>query len=164
MKKTITIILAITLISILALSLSGCLMVTLREKTIIEKFEGNDFTVLHTHSILPFSDERMQGLKIDKCFTAYKEDPAIHDEFGGITSDRWEVSVYYMADSENAARLVKIFEELKDEYNKRYDDTLKSLNDGNIEGLTYPKKYVVYRYNDIVLFGDWQSVSYVRGY
>lgn len=164
MKKAITIILAITILSILTLSLSGCLMVTLREKSILEKFEANDFTVLHTHSLIPFSDERMQGLHIEKSFTAYKEDSSIHDEFGGIASDRWEISVYYMDDSESASKLVKVFEELVKERDTHYEDTLASLNAGNTEGLTYPKKYTVYRYNDIVLFGDYQTVAFVRGY
>ena len=164
MKKTITIVLAITLLSILTISLSGCLMVTLREKTIIDKFEANEFTVLHTYSLLPFSDEKMQGLHFQKSLTAYKEDTTIHDEFGGIASDRWEISVYFMEDSESATKLVKVMEELAEEYNARYDETLAKLNAGKTEGLTYPKKYTVYRYNDIVLFGDYQTVSFIRGY
>ncbi|MBO5655193.1 MAG: hypothetical protein J6S32_04105 [Clostridia bacterium] len=164
MKKTITIILAITILSILTLSLSGCLMVTLREKEMLDKFDEQGFTVMHTQSLIPFSDERMQGLRISKCFTAYKNDETIHDEFGGITTDRWEVSVYFMEDSANATKLVEVLEELESEYNTRYEETLQSLNNGTTEGLTYPKKYTVYRYNDIVIFGDWQSVSLVRGY
>ena len=69
-----------------------------------------------------------------------------------------------MEDSANATKLVEVLEALKDELNAHYEETLQSLNGGNTEGLTYPKKYTVYRYNDIVIFGDWQSVSLVRGY
>ena len=165
MKKFIPIILAITLISVLTLSLSGCLMVTLRENSILERFAENEFTVLHSHSLIPFSDERMSGLSISKCFTGYKDDPSTYDEFGGVGAERWEVSVYFMEDSASAAALVKFLEDEVDKLNKHYDDTMSKLEGGNAEdGTLVPKRYLVYRYNDIVVFGDWQSVSLVRGY
>jgi hypothetical protein len=139
-------------------------MVTLRENSILDRLQANDFSVMQSHSLLPFSDERMQGLRISKCFTAYREDSTIHDEFGGIGTDRWEVSVYYMEDSANATKLVDVLEGVRDELNAHYEKTIESLNLGNVDGLTYPKRYLVYRYNDIVVFGDYQSVSLVRGY
>ena len=166
MKKTITIILAISILAILTLSLSGCLMVSLQENSLREKFNENGFTTMLNHSILSFSDERMQGLHINKCYYAFKEDETVYEQHNGLPSQKWEVCVYYMEDSASASALVKVFEGIADEYNQKYDDILAKLESNTIDETVteYPKKYLVYRYNDIVVFGDWQSVSMVRGY
>ena len=84
MKKTISIILSISLIAVLALSMTGCLMVTLRENAILERLAENEYTVMQSNSILPFSDPRMAGLKITKCFSAHKADDTINEQY-----DNW---------------------------------------------------------------------------
>ena len=165
MKKISTIILAITIMAILTASLTGCLMVTLRENALIEKLDENGYTIMHTHSLLPFSDERMAGLRISKCFTAYKMDTAEDEQFGEVATAVWEVSVYYMDDSASATALVSVLEDLVKEYDQAYEDMLAQMESGDISTtIELPKRYMVYRYNDIVVFGDWESVSLVRGY
>ena len=165
MKKISTIILAITIMAILTVSLTGCLMVTLRENALIEKLTENGYTIMHTHSLLPFSDERMAGLRISKCFTAYKMDTAEDEQFGEVATGVWEVAVYYMDDSASATALVSVFEDLVKEYDKAYEEMMAKIESGEIgTTLQLPKRYTVYRYNDIVILGDWESVSLVRGY
>lgn len=165
MKKISTIILAITIIAILTVSLTGCLMVTLRENALIEKLGENGYTIMHTHSLVPFSDERMAGLRISKCFTAYKMDTAEDEQFGEVATGVWEVSVYYMDDSASATALVRVLEEVVEEYDQAYEEMMSKIESGEMSTtIEPPKRYMVYRYNDTVVFGDWESVSLVRGY
>ena len=164
MKKTISIILSISLIAVLALSMTGCLMVTLRENAILERLAENEYTVMQSNSILPFSDPRMAGLKITKCFSAHKADETVNEQYDNLPSQRFEVGVYFMEDSTSASKLMTALQEVADEYNKAYEDAITALNGGNADLEELPKRYLVYRYNDIVIFGDWQSVSLVRGY
>ena len=164
MKKTISIILSISLIAVLALSMTGCLMVTLRENAILERLAENEYTVMQSNSILPFSDPRMAGLKITKCFSAHKADDTINEQYDNLPSANFEVGVYFMEDSTSASKLMTALQEVADEHNKAYEDAISALNGGNADLEELPKRYLVYRYNDIVIFGDWQSVSLVRGY
>ena len=164
MKKAISIILSISLIAVLALSLTGCLMVTLRENAILERLAENEYTVMQSNSILPFSDPRMAGLKITKCFSAHKADETVNEQYNNLPSQRFEVGVYFMEDSASASKLMTALQEVADEHNKAYEDAISALNGGNADLEELPKRYLVYRYNDIVIFGDWQSVSLVRGY
>lgn len=164
MKKTISIILSISLIAVLALSMTGCLMVTLRENAILERLAENEYTVMQSNSILPFSDPRMAGLKITKCFSAHKADDTINEQYDNLPSADLEVGVYFMEDSASASKLMTALQEVADEHNKAYEDAISALNVGNADLEELPKRYLVYRYNDIVIFGDWQSVSLVRGY
>ena len=164
MKKTISIILSISLIAVLALSMTGCLMVTLRENAILERLAENEYTVMQSNSILPFSDPRMAGLKITKCFSAHKADDTINEQYDNLPSANFEVGVYFMEDSASASKLMTALQEVADKHNKAYEDAISALNSGNADLEELPKRYLVYRYNDIVIFGDWQSVSLVRGY
>ena len=165
MKKISTIILAITIMAILTVSLTGCLMVTLRENALIEKLGENGYTIMHTHSLVPFSDERMAGLRISKCFTAYKMDTAEDEQFGEVATGVWEATVYYMDDSASATALVRVLEEVVEEYDQAYEEMMSKIESGEMSTtIEPPKRYMVYRYNDTVVFGDWESVSLVRGY
>ena len=140
-------------------------MVTLRENALIEKLGENGYTIMHTHSLVPFSDERMAGLRISKCFTAYKMDTAEDEQFGEVATGVWEVSVYYMDDSASATALVRVLEEVVEEYDQAYEEMMSKIESGEISTtIEPPKRYMVYRYNDTVVFGDWESVSLVRGY
>ena len=39
------------------------------------------------------------------------------------------------------------------------------IEKGEMETVTqFPKRYMVYRYDNIVFIGDWESVSLVRSY
>ena len=140
-------------------------MVTLRENALIEKLGENGYTIMHTHSLVPFSDERMAGLRISKCFTAYKMDTAEDEQLGEVATGVWEVTVYYMDDSASATALVRVLEEVVEEYDQAYEEMMSKIESGEISTtLEPPKRYMVYRYNDTVVFGDWESVSLVRGY
>lgn len=151
--------------AILTVSLTGCLMVTLRENALIEKLGENGYTIMHTHSLVPFSDERMAGLRISKCFTAYKMDTAEDEQFGEVATGVWEVTVYYMDDSASATALVRVLEEVVEEYDQAYEEMMSKIESGEMSTtIEPPKRYMVYRYNDTVVFGDWESVSLVRGY
>ena len=140
MKKISTIILAITIMAILTVSLTGCLMVTLRENALIEKLGENGYTIMHTHSLVPFSDERMAGLRISKCFTAYKMDTAEDEQFGEVATSVWEVSVYYMDDSASATALVRVLEEVVEEYDQAYEEMMSKIESGEMSTTIEPPK------------------------
>ena len=92
-------------------------------------------------------------------------DTAEDEQFGEVATAVWEVSVYYMDDSASATALVSVLEDLVKEYDQAYEDMLAQMESGDISTtIELPKRYMVYRYNDIVVFGDWESVSLVRGY
>ena len=92
-------------------------------------------------------------------------DMTVHEEYGEIPSAVWEVAIYFMGDTESADKLEESFKELAKQYDDIYNEMMDLIEKGEMETVTqFPKRYMVYRYDDIVVFGDWESVTLVRSY
>lgn len=165
MKKTVITILSALLVAVLMVSLVGCMKVTMTEKSILSRLEKNEYTIMSGHSMIPTSDPMMSGLKMKKTIYAYKMDMAVHEEYGNIPSAVWEVAIYFMADTESANQLEDSFKELAEQYQQTYDEMMSAIERGEMELVTeIPKRYMVYRFDNIIVLGDWESVTIVRSY
>ena len=152
MKKTVIAIISALLIAIIAISFVGCMKVTMTEKSILSRLEKEEYVVMSGHSM-------------KKTIYAYKMDMTVHEEYGEIPSAVWEVAIYFMGDTESADKLEESFKELAKQYQDAYDEMMALIEKGEMETVTqFPKRYMVYRYDNIVVFGDWESVSLVRSY
>jgi hypothetical protein len=77
----------------------------------------------------------------------------------------WEVAVYFMGDSASAKKLEDYFKELAKQQEQIYNQLIEQIESGNFDPtIQMPKRYIVYRYDDVVVFGDWESVTIVRSY
>ncbi|MBR2955939.1 MAG: hypothetical protein IKC54_01955 [Clostridia bacterium] len=165
MKKTAIAILSTLLVALLLVSLVGCMKVTMTEKSILSRLEKEEYTIMAGHSIIPMSDPAMSGLKIKKTIYAYKMDTTVHEEYGDVPSAVWEVAIYFMDDTDSANKLEDFFKDLAKQYDEEYDKLMQQLENGEFDlTIQFPKRYMVYRYDDIVVLGDWESVTLVRSY
>ena len=165
MKKTVIAIISALLIAIIAISFVGCMKVTMTEKSILSRLEKEEYVVMSGHSMIPTSDPMMAGLKMKKTIYACKMDMTVHEEYGEIPSAVWEVAIYFMGDTESADKLEESFKELAKQYDDIYNEMMDLIEKGEMESVTqFPKRYMVYRYDNIVVLGDWESVSLVRSY
>ena len=165
MKKTVIAIISALLVALIAISFVGCMKVTMTEKSILSRLEKEEYVVMSGHSMIPTRDPMMAGLKMKKTIYAYKMDMTVHEEYGEIPSAVWEVAIYFIGDTESADKLEESFKELAKQYQDTYDEMMDLIEKGEMETVTqFPKRYMVYRYDNIVVFGDWESVSLVRSY
>jgi hypothetical protein len=165
MKKSVIAILSTLLVAIILVSMVGCMKVTMTEKSILSRLEKEEYTVMMGHSMIPMSDPVMSGIKMDKTFYATKIDSTTHAEHGNIASAAWEVAVYFMGDSASAKKLEDYFKELAKQQEQIYNQLIEQIENGNFDPtIQMPKRYIVYRYDDVVVFGDWESVTIVRSY
>ncbi len=159
--------LSVLLVGVLLLSFVGCMKVTMTEKSIQGRLDEAEYVTMAGHSIIPMSDPEMAGLRIKKCMYAYKIDTYI-DQTHGTPLPRaiWEVAIYFMDDAESADKIEEIFKKYAKEYTDNYDKIMDMLEKGELldPNLQLPKRYMVYRFDDTIVFGDWESVSLVRSY
>ncbi len=157
MKKLVITVVSVLLLTVLVMSLVGCMSVRMTEKSIVTSLSEGEYVIMENHSMIPTNNPEMVGTRIEKCIYAYKEDLSDPDNILA----KYEVAIYFMRDKASADKVEKIFETMLAENNNHYETYFA---EGNTSYDAVPKRYILYRHDDTVIFGDWQSVTLIRGY
>lgn len=151
MKKKVLFAVAITLLAVvLATSLVGCLKIGLKKTNVIDRLTADGYTITHGRPPLPIDEELMRTVSTEDTFYAVKS----------TNSGTAILYAYYCSNNDSADRLEKLIKEGKYKDEGTGEET--SFVD-HYKGTT-GKSCSIYRHDEIIMFGDYDSISLARNY
>lgn len=138
MKKRVLITTSIVLLVAVLFTFVGCMKYGMTEHNLTDRLSKNGYRVATGETLVPYTDPALKGVNVSSSILGEKTDSDVY----------YFVYVYYCKDSDSA-------------------DTVENVMNGAIEGIkaeNADRKYSVYRYENMVLAGDFESVTTARNF
>lgn len=136
-KRIIATILIITLLAVL-FAFTGCMKYGMTEHNLTDRLKENGYRVSTGNSLIEYTDPSLKGVQVTNSLLGDKTENDVY----------YFVYVYYCKDTSSA-------------------DKVEEVMNGAIDGIKAEnpdRKYSVYRYENMVLAGDFDSVTAARNF
>ncbi len=138
MKKRVLTTISIFVLVAVLFSLVGCMKYGMTEHNLSDRLSENGYRVASGQSLVEFSDASLKGVNVSSSLLGDKTEDDVY----------YFVYVYYLKDSDSADTVEEVMTDKIDEIKAENPD----------------RKYSVYRYENMVLAGDFDSVTVARNF
>lgn len=138
MKKHFITLISICVLVAVLFTFVGCMKYGMTEHNLTDRLTENGYRVATGKSLVEFSDPTLKGVNVSSSLLGDKTEDEIY----------YFVYVYYCKDSDSADTVEEVM-----------NDAIDSMKDENPN-----RKYSVYRYENMVLAGDFDSVTVARNF
>ena len=147
MKRKIFITLcAALLVVVLTVAFAGCLKISMKKNSVIQRLSDQGYTIKYSSYSEEIDGYQKNGVHIDDIVFATKDENAVDEEGKPAISF---VRMFYCTDTDSADWV---------------EEMVKKFRDDNKYELVTNKRIEIYRYENIIFVGDFESVAIARNY